>query len=128
MYFRTSTVYLRNVSLNSRYLYKTASFAKVLVLLAAAMASMAHAQTTGAATGPQTERMIVKLKPAIAQEAESQFSAATPFQQMKIRSGQARGIHVQSFMSRHSANQLDTNVSANHPCQKAARMVRRPVL
>ncbi len=106
MYFRTSTVYLRNVSLNSRYLYKTASFAKVLVLLAAAMASMAHAQTTGAATGPQTERMIVKLKPAIAQEAESQFSAATPFQQMKIRSGQARGIHVQSFMSRHSANQL----------------------
>jgi subtilisin family serine protease len=57
------------------------------------------------ATG-QPPRIIVKLKPTLAQQAEAEFSATTPIQQMHIRPDQAPSAPVAGFIRRYSAHQL----------------------
>jgi hypothetical protein len=74
-----------------------------LVLLVTSAAAV-WAQSPGVAT--QNERVIVKFKPAFAQQAEAEFSAATPVREMHILPGQAGSGRVQGFIRRYSARQL----------------------
>jgi hypothetical protein len=101
-------IYSRELLPNLSKHYRTGSraFRKFVFVLAVAMVSLAHSQAPATIAGAQTERVIVKLKPAIAQEAEAEFSASTPVQQMHILSAQARGPQVRSFIGRYSANEL----------------------
>lgn len=82
---------------------QAAALGRIVLFLLLVGAGLTHAQSPAAA---QSERIIVKFKPAFAQQAEAEFSAAMPVQQMHIRSGQARSGRVQSFMGRYSAHQL----------------------
>ena len=78
----------------------------LLLLLALAASRPVQAQTSA---GPAQDagRIIVKIKPALAQEAEAQLlSAAQPAQPMQVRAGQARSARIESFLRRHSARQL----------------------
>lgn len=82
---------------------QTSTLQRMMLFLLLVGVGMAHAQSPAAA---QSERVIVKLKPAFAQQAEAEFSAAMPAQQMHIRSGQARSGQVESFIRRYSAREL----------------------
>lgn len=64
------------------------------------------AQTPKPAPTSQSNQIIVKLKPTFAQTVETEFSTATPVQQMHIGEGQAKNPHVQAFMQRHSVRRL----------------------
>lgn len=58
------------------------------------------------ASTPATEKIMVKLKAGLAQQAEAGFSAATPPGQMHIRLGQPGNARVQDFIRRHSGIEL----------------------
>jgi len=68
--------------------------------------TLAQSQSQNPAAGPQPVRVIVKLKPALAQQAEGEFTPATPASKMHIVAGQARSASVQDFIRRHRAEQL----------------------
>ena len=79
---------------------------QIVLFLLFVSAGLMQAQVPAPAAAAQTERIIVKLKPAAAQEAEAEFSATMPVRQMHIHPGQARSGRVQSFIRRYSARQL----------------------
>ena len=68
--------------------------------------TLAQAQSQNPAAAPQPVRVIVKLKPSLAQQAEGEFTPATPASKMHIVAGQARSASVQDFIRRHRAEQL----------------------
>ena len=63
-----------------------------------AQAPAAPVQTTG--------RIIVKIKPSLASETETQLSHVAPGQPMKIRAGQGGSPRIISFLGRYGARQL----------------------
>lgn len=85
----------------SNYLSASVSFALWLVL---ASSGLVQAQTTDATHVQATGRIIIKIKPALAQEAEAQFS--NPAQPMQIRAGQGGTPRIISFLGRYGARQL----------------------
>ncbi len=86
--------------------FRTSILGCIVLSLAFAAQLVAQTQSPAAPAKPQSDRIIVKLKPALAQAAESEFPASVPAQQMHIRPSQARSPHVQDFIHRHGAQQL----------------------
>src|SRR5690348_1880317 len=68
--------------------------------------SLVQAQSQVSAAAPRPVQVIVKLKPSLAQQAEGEFTPATPASKMHIVAGQARSASVQDFIRRHRAEQL----------------------
>jgi subtilisin family serine protease len=68
--------------------------------------SVVQAQSQVSAAAPRPVQVIVKLKPALAQQAEGEFTPATPVSKMHIVAGQAGSARVQDFIRRHRAEQL----------------------
>src|SRR5215469_2307089 len=79
---------------------------RILVLIVIVIASLAQAQPTVPAPSPGPQRILVKLKAALAHEVEAEFPADTPADQMHIPLGQAGSAHLQDFIRRHSARQI----------------------
>jgi hypothetical protein len=66
-----------------------------------------QAQTVGANLAQTTDRIIVKLKPSLARETETQMTGAgQPGPAMHIHAGQSRNARIEGFLRRHSAQQL----------------------
>jgi subtilisin family serine protease len=66
-----------------------------------------QAQTVGANPAQTTDRVIVKLKPSLARETETQMTGAgQPGPVMHIHAGQSRNARIEGFLRRHSAQQL----------------------
>jgi subtilisin family serine protease len=100
--FRLSSV-LAN-AIKSNYLYAIACF---IFCAAFASAGLVQAQISAIATGQTTERIIVKIKPSLAQETEAQFSnTAQPGQPMHIIAGKSGNARIESFLRRQSALKL----------------------
>src|SRR5215469_8334381 len=78
---------------------------RILVFIVIAVASLAQPQPTSPSPTPGPQRILVKLKAALAQEVEAEFPANTPADQMHIPLGQAGSAHVEDFIRRHSARQ-----------------------
>jgi subtilisin family serine protease len=94
-------------SVNKRYKStRGTALCRILLCVLFAIPGLAQAQSAVAAPEPRQERIIVKLKPALARQAEAEFSATPPVQQMHIRSGQARSGPVEGFITQYSARQL----------------------
>src|SRR5262245_42984583 len=55
---------------------------------------------------PQSQRIIVKMKPNLARELETDFPSTISLEQMHLSASQARGPHQQAFMKRYSVHQL----------------------
>src|SRR6516162_2621157 len=66
-------------------------------------ASFLPAQSTAA---PQTNRILVKLRAPLAQQAEAEFPASMPPRQMHILPGQTGNARVKNFIRRHSGVEL----------------------
>src|SRR5580698_5333983 len=69
----------------------------------------AQTQTSSATPDQTTTRIIVKIKPSLAREAETHLlnAAAQPGQTaMKVRVGHSGNARIESFLQRHSALQL----------------------
>src|SRR5215472_10279122 len=79
---------------------------RIFALIVIVIASLAQGQPTASAPSPGPQRILVKLKAALAQEVEAEFPANIPAQQMHIPLGQAGSAHVQDFIRRHSARQI----------------------
>jgi subtilisin family serine protease len=80
-----------------------------LLCYAFVVAGVAQAQTSSATPAQATTRIIVKIKPSLAQETEAHLlnTAAQPRQTaMYIRTGQSGNARIESFLRRHSAQQL----------------------
>jgi subtilisin family serine protease len=82
------------------------TFISVALCFLAGTASLAQAQSQNPAATTQPVRVIVKLKPALAQQAEGEFTPATPASKMHIVAGQARSANVLDFIRRHRGEQL----------------------
>src|SRR5215472_3839682 len=92
---------------STRLNYKSFWTATLLYTLLSLTLSLAGvAQAPRPAPAPQSNKIIVKLKPTFAQTVETEFSTTTPVQQMNIGEGQAKNAHVQAFMQRHSVRRL----------------------
>jgi hypothetical protein len=78
----------------------------LIVCVALAGAGQIHAQTSMPTPAGSTERIIVKLKPSLAVDAEAQVSNAAPEQPMQIRAGRTGSARIDSFLRRQSALQL----------------------
>jgi hypothetical protein len=65
-----------------------------------------QAQAAAALPAPTTGRIIVKIKPSLASEAETQLSNMAAGQPMKIRAGQGGNPRIISFLGRYGARQL----------------------
>jgi hypothetical protein len=79
---------------------------RILLLIVIAIATLALAQPTVPAPSSGPQRILVKLKAALAQEVEAELPANIPAHQMHIPLGQAGNAHVQDFIRRHSARQI----------------------
>ena len=79
-----------------------------LLCYAFVAAGVAQAQTSSAASAQAATRIIVKIKPSLAQETETHLlnTAAQPRQPMNIRAGQSGNARIEGFLRRHSARQL----------------------
>ena len=76
-----------------------------IVFLLAAVGCL-FAQARPAQNAPQSNRIIVKLKSALAQQAEVQLTAPTRGQSMNLRPGQTGNPRIESFLQKHGAHQL----------------------
>ena len=65
-----------------------------------------QAQSTPPASTPQSDKIMVKLKPALAQQVEAEFPASMPAQQMHIRAGETGNARIRTFIRRHSGTEL----------------------
>jgi subtilisin family serine protease len=79
-----------------------------LLCYALVAVSVAQAQTSSATSTQATTRIIVKIKPSLAREAEAHLlnTAGQSRQTMNIRAGQSGDARIESFLQRHSAQQL----------------------
>jgi hypothetical protein len=84
--------------------YLSASSASLALWLVLASSGPLQAQIPTSAPGQATGRIIVKIKPSLAHEAEAQFS--NPAQPMRIRAGQTGNARIEGFLRRQSARQL----------------------
>src|SRR5215467_78141 len=84
-----------------KFVNRTITCATVFIVTIAT--GFIQAQSTPA---PQPGRIMVKLKPALAQQVEAEFPASMPPQEMHIRPGQSANAHVQDFIRRHLGIEL----------------------
>jgi subtilisin family serine protease len=94
---------------SSKLIYRsfwTAALLLLVLSLIFSLAGVAQTHKPEPASIPQSNQIIVKLKPSFAQAVETEFSTATPVQQMHIGEGQAKNATVQAFMQRHSVRLL----------------------
>jgi subtilase family protein/Big-like domain-containing protein/VCBS repeat protein len=78
----------------------------LVVGVAFGLAALAQAQTPAPGSTEQGNRIIVKIKPALAQQIEAEFPATMPVQQMHINPSQTRNARLRNFMTRHSTTRL----------------------
>lgn len=93
--------------INFRYqaTYASTHLGTILVILVA-VATLAQAQKPAPPQVPQSDRIIVKLRPSLAREVEAELPATIPLQEMHVSAGQAKGPHVQGFMQKYSVQVL----------------------
>lgn len=82
------------------------SIAGVLLFLLMLQSGSMQAQAAAAPPAPTSERIIVKIKPSLASEAETQLANVAPGQPMKIHAGQGGNPRIISFLGRYGARQL----------------------
>lgn len=78
----------------------------VQILFFLAVMSCAFAQARPAPTAPQSSRIIVKLKSALAQQVEGQMAVPSSGQAMGLRPGQTGNPRIEGFLRHYSARQL----------------------
>lgn len=105
--FPASTGVPRSVSNPTGFSRLMRSRIAVQILFLLVAASCVFAQTKPAKAAPQSNRIIVKLKSTLAQQAEAQLAApGHPGQPMDLRPGQTGNAHIEGFLRRYSAQRL----------------------
>src|SRR6476646_10643660 len=80
--------------------------AGALLFLLIVQSGWMQAQTPAVPAAPASGRIIVKIKPSLASEAERQLSNVAAGQPMRIRAGQGGTPRIISFLGRYGARQL----------------------
>ncbi|HLW54739.1 MAG TPA: Ig-like domain repeat protein [Candidatus Angelobacter sp.] len=87
-------------------LLPTAALRGLVVCLFFLAAAWTQAQKPAPSPLPQSDKIIVKLKPSLAHAVEADLSSTVPLQEMHVDTGKAGNPDVQSFMQRHSLHRL----------------------
>jgi hypothetical protein len=95
-----------STSVTFKKLRYSSTVAAVLLFLLLGHSRPMQAQAAAAQPAPPSGRIIVKFKPSLASEAETQLSNVAAGQPMKIHAGQGGNPRIITFLGRYGAQQL----------------------